>query len=86
MTSRVEQGSSLVAKNLDGDWHIDLIPEQTCVAGIVDARYVHLFTAAPDLLNALRKLVEWQAEVKHTVPLVYLEFARAAIAKAEGAK
>ncbi len=44
-----------------------------------DAR---LIAAAPELLQALHKLLEWQAEVKHAVPLIYLEKARAAISKA----
>lgn len=43
-----------------------------------------LISAAPDLLEALRKLVEWQDEVKNAVPRIYLDRAQSAIAKAEG--
>ena len=43
-----------------------------------------LIAAAPDLLDALNALVDWQAEVKHAVPRTFLDAARAAIAKAEG--
>jgi hypothetical protein len=43
-----------------------------------------LIAAAPELLAALRKLVEWQDEVKNAVPRIYLDRAQAAIAKAEG--
>lgn len=43
-----------------------------------------LIAAAPDLLAALRKLVEWQDEVKNAVPRIYLDNAQRALAKAEG--
>lgn len=44
----------------------------------------HLWAAAPELLAVVRKLLEWQDEAKLPVPRVYLEQARAAVAKAEG--
>lgn len=43
-----------------------------------------LIAAAPELLFALKAMVGWQAEVKHAIPLSYLDGAKAAIAKAEG--
>lgn len=45
-------------------------------------RKAKLIDAAPELAEALQKLVAWQAEIKHAVPLSYLDAARAALAKA----
>jgi hypothetical protein len=43
-----------------------------------------LIAAAPELLHALRKFVEWQDEMKNAVPRIYIDRAKEAIAKAEG--
>jgi hypothetical protein len=45
-----------------------------------DAR---LIAAAPDLLQSVRELAGWLIESEQAVPRIYLERARAAIAKVE---
>ena len=44
----------------------------------------HLIAAAPDLLAALESAVEWDSHDDEGEPAVWLEQARAAIAKARG--
>jgi hypothetical protein len=44
-----------------------------------------LFAAAPELLEALEEAIEWDGHDSEGVPAVWLNKARAAIAKARGA-
>lgn len=48
-----------------------------------DCANARLIAAAPELLASLRKLLQWQAETRFAVPRIYLEEARAAVAKTE---
>jgi hypothetical protein len=77
--------------SVDPNWHIVTNASRMRVvcnvhiepSNAVDLANARLIAAAPELLAALRKLIDFQAETKHAVPLVYLEAARAAISKAE---
>jgi hypothetical protein len=87
---------SLTASHTPAPWHedvgslgCDIVGHQTLIATI--AAYddpegranARLIASAPELLTALKGLIAWQRESSYPVPLVYLERARQAVAKAE---
>lgn len=77
MTARVWTNSGPFIKEADDERHATIATVHTGVAA--DAE---LMSAAPELLEALLGLLDWQNEIKHPVPLYLLTNARRAVRKA----